>query len=126
MNGTFGFIARASILALALSAAPSAFAAEVDSSDQAPRMEINLAGIDLTTNDGLTVARKRVSMAARSVCTGVVDVDGVPIQHGACVYKARAQGVQQLEAFHQQALAAAKSRAQYAYNAPVASGMKPN
>ncbi|WP_084455307.1 UrcA family protein [Novosphingobium rosa] len=127
MSRTFRSAARAAIFVLALHVATSSsFARDIDPEDQAPRKEINLAGIDLTTPEGMHQAHRQVVLAAHAVCAGVVDVDGIPIQRNACVYKALSQGRLQVDAFHQQALAAAKATTQYAYNAPAPTSHKPN
>jgi UrcA family protein len=100
------------VFAAALAAAQSASAHTIDdSADQAPRVEINLAGVDLTTPEGQSTARHRISAAAWNVCRDTVDTDGTGMRRAACVLTARREGGRQLDGFVEQAMARAGVRA---------------
>lgn len=97
----------AALLAAALVASQTANAHTIeDTIDQAPRVEINLAGVDLTTPEGQNAARRRIGVAAQNVCRDTVDNDGTNMRHFACVLAARREGSQQLDGFVEQAMAA--------------------
>jgi UrcA family protein len=96
-------IVRSTLFAVAmLAGAPFASAQEADT---APRVEIDLAGIDLATPEGIDAARHRINGAARAVCSTVVDPDGWHMQQQACVYTARGQANRQLADLREKVLA---------------------
>lgn len=96
------------ILAAALTAAQTASAHTIDdTADQASRIEINLSGVDLTTPEGQSAARHRISMAAWNVCQSTIDTDGTSMRRNACMLSARREGSRQLDGFVEQAMARA-------------------
>ena len=64
--------------------------------EAAPRVAVDLGGVDLTTPEGLALARHRINGAARAVCGSVVDLDGWHLQKSACVLLARKGASRQL------------------------------
>lgn len=106
---TYGMYALARSLFFAgLMAAAAAPAAAQDlnrDADQPPRMEINLAGVDVTTPEGEALARHRISGAARSLCAAVPDADGFKLQAAACAHAARQDAYRQLAEMRQTQLA---------------------
>jgi UrcA family protein len=77
-------------------AAPSWAQGTPVQSDGPPRMEINLAGVDVTTLEGMEMAHHRISNAARAVCAELPDTDGWHLQKSACIQTARADAKRQL------------------------------
>lgn len=73
--------------------------------DEAPRIEINLAGVDLTTPEGMEMARHRINGAARSVCQNLPETDGLHFQISACIQNARAGANRQLADLQEKSLA---------------------
>jgi UrcA family protein len=111
MTNTFCSIARSALIATAMLAmAPVAQAQEGqqaghDPAETAPRVEINLSGVDLTTPEGQEAARHRISGAAWAVCSQAPDIDGWHKQRAACLDNARQQASRQLADLQQKALA---------------------
>ena len=106
---TYGkhFLARSLLLTglMIAAAAPAAAQDITRDADQAPRMEINLAGVDVTTPEGEALARHRISGAARSLCASVPDADGFKLQAAACAHTARQEAYRQLAEMRQTQLA---------------------
>ena len=93
-------ITRSALLILAITlGAPST------SAQEAPRIAVDLAGVDLATPGGLDVARHRIDSAARAVCAPVVDLNGWHMQKSACVHTARNGANRQLTQMRDLALA---------------------
>ncbi|WP_206240592.1 UrcA family protein [Novosphingobium terrae] len=107
MTYRMSFFARCALFSGLMVAAASPVAAQDlnQDPDRAPRLEINLAGVDVTTPKGEALARRRISGAARSVCAGLPDPDGFNLQATACANTARQQGYQQLSDLRQTQLA---------------------
>jgi UrcA family protein len=80
--------------------------AQPAAAQDAPRVEINAAGIDAASPGGADLLRRQINQAARTVCAGVEDVDGWHLRKSACIQTARAQGNRQLAHLREQALAA--------------------
>lgn len=94
-------------LSLALCALMLAAAlAQPASAQDAPRVEINAAGIDPASPEGTGLLRHRINQAALAVCAGVEDLDGWHLRKSACIQTARTQGNRQLAHLREQALAA--------------------
>lgn len=104
MIGTCCSAARYVLLAALLALAPAAHAQDPDP-EEAPRIEIDLAGVDLTTPEGMQAARRRINGAAWAVCRQVSDPDGLQMERMACVDRARREGVRQLAQLQQRELA---------------------
>lgn len=107
MTGICCSITRSALLATALLVlAPAAHAQGSDPDlAEAPRIEIDLTGVDLTTPAGMETARHRINGAAWAVCNQVPDPDGLHMARLACVDRARQQGKRQLAELQQVALA---------------------
>lgn len=81
-------------------------AAQPAGAQDAPRVEINAAGIDAASPEGAELLRRQINQAARTVCAEVEDIDGWHLAKPACIRTARAQGNRQLAHLREQALAA--------------------
>jgi UrcA family protein len=75
--------------------------------EQAPRIEINVSKIDLTSTQGTRLVQRQIGKAARTLCIGVTDPNGLNIRNAACIQAARTQANRQLDGMRQSALALA-------------------
>ncbi|WP_068082860.1 UrcA family protein [Novosphingobium rosa] len=107
MSYKMNFLTRSILISgLMMAAATPAMAQDLNrDADLAPRMEINLSGVDVTTAEGEALARHKISGAVRGVCAGVPDHDSFKLQSTACMHVARAEANRQLAALRETQLA---------------------
>ncbi|MDE1915276.1 MAG: UrcA family protein [Sphingomonadales bacterium] len=97
------------MLAITLACGPKSLAAEplTEVLGDVRSVTVDVSGLDLMSAGDLKIARHKITIAARTVCNDVIDLDTFRLESTACVHVARAQGDRQIKTLQQRALAQA-------------------